>query len=124
MRISATIVVGALIVSGCASTDPNLKTAHATINDVSVRSSEESGYRVISVDGKSVERIQSPGLATIIPFAIVKPGVHTLGLEPDRLNTESGQDRKATTVTATFEQDKRYRIQLDQETVTVVEDRD
>jgi hypothetical protein len=78
----------------------------------------DPGYEVTAVDGKPVERARSP-ICTVVPYAIIEPGVHTLSLKPP-----SWSNIKATTVSASFESGKRYRLELNNEEVTVVEDTD
>lgn len=112
MRIYPVICVIAIALCGCASITPRAEDSHAIVNDVTGRDFE---CQVVAVDGKPVERLGSFfSLRTVIPNAIVEPGVHTLTLEP-----RSG---KNLTVSASFEAGKRYRIKLENDEVKVVED--
>jgi hypothetical protein len=78
-------------------------------------SGPKTGYRVVAVDGKAVERAQSP-IDTVIPNAVIEPGAHTLSLEHHTGTTA--------TVSASFEAGKRYRLELKNDEVTVAEDSD
>jgi len=89
---------------------------YCLINDVNVAVSSDSGYRLVAVDGKPVKR-QSSHWDTVIPYAILEPGVHTLTLE-----RRIGSDATTTKVSASLEAGKRYRFKGEAETVVVVED--
>ena len=118
MRGYSVIYITAITLCGCASPAPRVDRPHATVNDVAVRAPLDSGYQVVAVDGKPVKRARS-SIHTVVPFALIEPGSHTLSVEP-----RSGGTLKATTVSASFEAGKRYRLKLENDEVTVVEDAD
>ena len=91
---------------------------HAEINDVTVRQELQTGYRLVAVDGKPVQRLKS-SVNTVIPFAVVPPGNHTLGLEPDLHS-----DKPRITISADLAEGKRYRFAAREQGVVVVEDVD
>ena len=116
------LAVGAVTLAACACASCESSTPaapHAVINDVAVKHTVDSGYHLVAVDGKPVERVQSDGLITYVPLAIVEPGTHTLSLEP-----RDGSTPEVTTVTTTLEAGKRYRFKRENNSVTVVEDVD
>jgi hypothetical protein len=106
----------ATVVCGCSSL--RHETPHATINDVAVRQEINTGYQLVAVDGKPVERCRSH-IQTMVPYAIVAPGHHTLTLEP-----ESGSDNKKTLIQVNVEEGKRYRFSRRENGVALVEDVD
>lgn len=107
-----------LVACGCSSPSAYVDSSHATINDVAVPAPKDSGYQVVAVDGKLVQRKES-SVVTVVPYAIVQPGKHTLSLAP-----QSGNDLEALTVSAEFEAGKQYRLKLEDGVVTVIEDTD
>lgn len=116
MRSYLAVFLVVALLGGCASGTLFSKRSHATINDVSVPGPIDSGYKVVAVDGKPVERLES-SVHTVIPFATVESGEHTLSLEPS-----VGNGLTPTVVTASFEAGKRYRIHREAGAVSVVED--
>ena len=105
------------MILGCPSPSDPFPQNKAIINDIAVRQSLDSGYRVIAVDGKPEERANSPHIITVAPVVLVDGGEHTLTLE-------SQGDKKLPnkTLVAVFEATKRYRIKKDGPVFSVVED--
>ena len=114
----AKIFIVGIVLGGCVATASRVHGPHATIDDVAVPATLDSGYKVVAVDGKPVERARS-SIDTVVPVAIIQPGTHTLSIEP-----HFGATLEATTVSAAFEAGKRYRLKFEDEGVTVVEDAD
>ena len=113
--LALTLVMGATLCGCSISAD---RKPHATINDVTVKAELDSGYRLIAVDGAPVERAQGH-VATVVPFAIVKPGHRTLTLE------DKGDPRmEHVTISADLEEGKRYRFAVHEGDVVVVEETD
>jgi len=110
------ILVLAFALCGCSTMRHEIP--HATINDVAVRSELNSGYRLVAVDGRPVER-QKSKVNTVVPYAIITPGNHTLTLEP-----ELGSNNPKTTISANIEEGKHYRFAVKEGNVVVVEDID
>lgn len=111
-------VVGAVVtaICGCISSARRLDARYAIVDDVTGKAPSESGYCVVAVDGKPVQRARS-GVDTVIPMALIDPGEHELSL-----NTRNAGSPAETIVSATFEAGKRYRIKNENGEVSVVED--
>jgi hypothetical protein len=111
-------IIGLIAVALCGCTSPasRARNTYALLDDVSVPQEPNYDYKVVAVDGKPVERMHGY-LATYVPYAVIEPGNHTLSLDPDVLSTA-----QATTLSASFEAGKTYRIKRENETVTVVEE--
>src|ERR1700736_5561424 len=61
----------------------------ATVNDVSVPTSQSAGYRVVTVDGAPPKRASS-SIITVVPYVLLDPGHHSLTVRsdsPDQTNT-------------------------------------
>jgi hypothetical protein len=110
-------VVGILVTAlcGCISARGHFGVRHAIVDDVTGKSPFVSGYCVVAVDGKPVRRAKS-ATVTVIPMALVESGEHTL-----TLNVGSGDALAESTVTATFEAGKGYRIKSENGKLSVVE---
>ena len=78
----------------------------AKINDVSVPVQLDTGYRVVSVDGKAPDR-QSSQFVTMVPYVLVNAGEHAIVVESD------AGDRKE--VMGTFDEATTYRISENEE---------
>jgi hypothetical protein len=114
MRIYPVICVIAIALCGCVSITPRTADSHAIVNDVTGTDVE---YQVVAVDGKPVERLGSFfSIRTVVPYVVVEPGTHSLSLMP-----RSGETM---TVSASFAAGKRYRLNQENDVVTVVEDTD
>jgi hypothetical protein len=110
------ISIGLVVLCLCGCTALRPRSSYAIVNDVT-NQPIDAGYRVLDVDGKPVKRTEGI-ITTVIPMAIVEPGTHTLKIEP-------GKDAvQVTTVSASFEAGKLYRIVPDgnNNSVTVVEE--
>lgn len=111
------ISIGLVALCMCSCTALRPRSTYAIVNDITGAETIDSGYLVLAVDGKPVKRTEGI-ITTVIPMAIVEPGTHTLKIEP-------GKDAaQVTTVSASFEAGKLYRIVPDRNnnSVTVVED--
>jgi len=116
MRSLALLLVVGVTLCGCSvSQTPG---PHATINDVAAKPQLDSGYRLIAVDGRPVERARS-ALATVVPFALVEPGRRALTLEAKR-----DPALEHVTISAELEEGKRYRFAVEGGNIVVVEDTD
>ncbi len=108
-------------ICGCAIERP-----HAVVNDVSVRQEFDSGYTLVAVDGKPVERAHGKGMNSLVdyvPFAWVEPGTHSLTLKRSvNSNSKIPPVKAEVTITATLEANKRYRFDAKEGTVTLVDD--
>ena len=106
---------------GCAVERP-----HAVINDMTVRPEFETGYRVVAVDGKPVERAHGKvpsSISSIAPLAWVQPGKHSLTLQMDNdLKEKHAELPQEVTISAKLEADKRYRIAMKDGTAALVPD--
>ena len=116
------VLVAALLVScGCAVERP-----HAVINDMTVRPEFETGYRVVAVDGKPVERAHGKvpsSISSIAPLAWVEPGTHKLTLQMDNdLKAKNSDQPQELTISAKLEAEKKYRIAKKNGTVALVPD--
>jgi hypothetical protein len=118
------LIIGAITiaVSGCAWTNSLDMKPHATINDVDVKPRDDSGYELVAIDDKPVERKQSR-LKKTPPYALVEPGVHKLTLSP---KSTANPQPKPTTISAVIEAGGKYRIKVskEDESVYVVDDAD
>lgn len=74
------------------------------------------GYEIVAVDGADVVRRRNP-IVTMVPVVLASPGEHKLKLE-----ARAGESLQPKTIVASLEPGKRYRLQLDGEVPTVVED--
>lgn len=110
--------VGILVMacSGCISSAGRLDARYAIVDDVTREAPFVSGSCVVAVDGKPVQRARS-GVVTVIPMALVDPGEHTLSLKSHDADLPA-----ETTVSATFEACKRYRIKHENGEVSIVEE--
>jgi hypothetical protein len=109
------VLLAPVSICGCSSTAGQLAARpHCVICDVT----DKAGYLVAAVDGKPVERFQSHWY-TVIPYAILEPGVHTLTLVPDVPGHGA-----AKTITVTLEAGKRYNLKAEADTVMVAEEKD
>ena len=115
-REAVLTLVIVLAVCGCSSL--RHQTPHAIINDVAVGQESDTGYHLAAVDGKPVER-QRSHINTVVPFAIVAPGHHTLILEP-----KLGSNNKRTSIQVDVEEGKRYRFAVNEGNVVLIEDVD
>jgi len=98
---------------GCANPKPR-----AFINDVSVPYAINTGYTVAAIDGKPVERLRGK-VVTMVPYAIVVPGTHSLTLRPEKTSELPQED---ISITTTFEADKTYRVASQDGRISMVED--
>ena len=109
----AGIVVSALC--GCVSSSGAYGDRHAIVDDITGKAPYLADYCIVAVDGKPVKRARS-ATVTVIPMALVEPGEHTLTL------VVGSEDSLAkSTVTATFEAGKGYRIKSENGELSVVE---
>jgi hypothetical protein len=113
-------VLGAVTVAvlGCASLGsltPS-STSDAVIDDVTGKPPFVAGSCITAVDGHAVDRARGH-VVTYVPVAIVTPGKHTLTVK-----LSDGETPETTTVSASFEAGKRYRIKRNNDSVIVVED--
>ncbi|MBC8871357.1 MAG: hypothetical protein H8E44_18175 [Planctomycetes bacterium] len=109
----AVILVTAL--GGCVSSPLHSVDRHAIVDDVTSKAPYIADNCVVAVDGKPVRRARSPTV-TVIPMALVEAGEHTL-----TLNILSKDSLAYSTVTATFEAGKGYRIKSENGELSVVE---
>ena len=117
-KTSSCIVILVLVLALCGCSALRNQRPHATINDLTVSAELDSGYRLIAVDGKPVEREEGI-VNTVVPFAIVAPGNHTLTLEP-----QSASNNPKTKISVNVDAGKRYRFAVEKGNVVVVEDVD
>jgi len=117
MRNAITFLPILIVTLGCSAGGRAFPADKATINDVAIRSTEDSGYRVVSVDGKPCERAASR-YVNVVPLVLVEPGEHELSIEAK----DAGSALPPLKVTATVEPGKRYRFAKDGESVAVVEE--
>jgi hypothetical protein len=106
-----------LVVSGCATERPR-----GIINDLSVRQEFDSGYALVAVDGKPVDRPGHVEATTAPPFAWVDAGEHKLTLQPKLQDSKDPTLQKELTITAKIEPNKKYRFDKQNDRVTLVED--
>jgi hypothetical protein len=106
-----------LIVSGCAAERPR-----GVINDLSVRPEFDSGYALVAVDGKAVDRPGHGEATTAPPLAWVDAGEHKLTLQPKLQDSKDPTLQKEVTITAKIEPYKKYRFDKQADRVTLVED--
>jgi len=121
MRAICILVVPIFVICGCAVERP-----HAIINDMTVRPEFETGYRVVAVDGKAVERAHGKvpsSISSFAPLAWVPPGKHSLTLQMDSdLKAKNAELPQEVTISAKLEADKKYRIAMKDGTATLVPD--
>ena len=117
MRYAFTFLPILIVTIGCSAGGGAFPENKATINDVAIRSTEDVGYRVVSVDGKPCERAASR-YVSVVPLVLVEPGEHELSIEAK----DAGSALPPLKVTATVEPGKRYRFIKDGESVVVVEE--
>jgi len=110
MRFALSLALLAAL-TGCNESNHNV----ALLNDVAVRVEEDSGYRVISVNGKKEKRLSS-SFVTVVPFVVVDPGVHVIGVR----KTETSNPQSS--FSANFEAGKRYRIKEERGTFLLIEE--
>jgi hypothetical protein len=109
------VLLAPVSICGCSFTAGQLAARpHCVIADVT----DKAGYLIAAVDGKPVERLHSHWY-TIVPYAILEPGVHTLTLVPDVPGHGAPK-----TVTVTLEAGKRYNLRAEADTVIVAEEKD
>jgi len=116
------ILVALLSVScGCAVERP-----HAIVNDMTVRPEFETGYRVVAVDGKPVERAHGKvpsSITSFAPLAWISPGSHSLTLQMDNdFKAKNSELPPEVTISAKLEADKKYRIAKKDGSVALVPD--
>jgi len=117
--IATTFIVTLIVIaygatSGVFEQDTN---GYAVINDIAVRRGIDSGYRLIAVDGHDVRRIRGR-FVTMVPFALVPPGEHSLTVE----SKDGNSSKTMLTFVAKLEIGKRYRFELNEDTLSVIED--
>ena len=117
MRNPITFLPILIVTLGCSVGGGAFPANKATINDVAVRSTEDVGYRVVSVDGKPCERAASR-YVSVVPLVLVDQGEHELSIEAK----DAGSALPPLKVKATVEPGKRYRFAKDGESVVVVEE--
>jgi hypothetical protein len=106
-----------LVVSGCTMERPR-----GIINDLSVRPEFDSGYALVAVDGKPVDRPGHGEATTAPPLASVDAGEHKLTLQPKLRDSKDPTLQKEVTITAKIEPNKKYRFDKQNDRVTLVED--
>jgi hypothetical protein len=106
----------ALAICGCTMERPR-----AIVNDLSVREEFDSGYALVAVDGKPVERA-GEGVSTTPPFAWVDSGEHALTLKPKHSDSKDPTLQSEVTITAKVEPYKKYRIAKQNDRISLVED--
>jgi hypothetical protein len=115
-----------LIPLACASCGCAVERPHAVINDMTVRPEFETGYRVVAVDGKPVERAHGKvpsSISSFAPLAWVQPGTHSLTLQMDNdFKAKNSDQPQEVTISAKLEADNKYRIARKDGTVTLVPD--
>ncbi|MDZ4819207.1 MAG: hypothetical protein SGJ20_09570 [Planctomycetota bacterium] len=92
------------MVAGCSASRPS-SANRAVLHDCSPPRDFDTGYSVIAVDGRPVERASHP-IHTVVPQALIPAGTHTLALDADDDPT------KVATVTAHFEAGKSYQLEM------------
>jgi hypothetical protein len=121
MRAILILVALFFVVGGCAVERP-----HAIINDITVRPEFETGYRLVAVDGKPVERAHGKGMSSIssfVPYAWVQPGTHSLTLQMDNdFKAKNSELPQEVTISAKLEAEKKYRIAMKDGTATLIPD--
>jgi hypothetical protein len=110
------LATAALSVCGCAAERPR-----AIINDLTVREEFDSGYALVAVDGKPVQRTGGE-ISTSPPHAWVDAGEHSLTLRPKHSDTKDPTLQSEVTISAKVEPYKRYRIAKQNDKVSLVED--
>ena len=110
-------LVALLAVCGCAMERPK-----GIINDLSVRQEFDSGYALVAVDGKPVDRPGHGEATTAPPFAWVEAGEHKLTLQPKLPDSKDPTLQKEVTISAKIEPYKKYRFDKQNGSVTLVED--
>ena len=110
--------VGVLVTAlcGCISSAGRPAAQYARVDDVTGEAPFVSGYCVVAVDGKPVQRARS-AVDTVIPIALIDPGEHTLSVK-----IRGAEPPAEMTVSARFEEGKRYRLKRENGEVSVVED--
>lgn len=107
-------IVGMFLTAVCGCTSAgHLEARYAVVDDVT----DKAPLGVVAVDGKPVQRLHDSWV-TVVPMALVDPGEHTLRLKP-----HDAESPAETTVSATFEAGKRYRLNRENGEVSVVEHR-
>ncbi|MEX2287539.1 MAG: hypothetical protein WD648_10655 [Planctomycetaceae bacterium] len=112
-KLTTTILIlSILLILGCSSQRP-----FAVVDDVTVPSRLDTGYKLIEVDGMPVKRARGR-VVTMIPVALVEPGKHTFTWE------DSGTPKKVISVFAVVDADKSYRLADRDGAFVLVEDLD
>ena len=118
MRSERTLLPLLIVTLGCSAGGGAFPANKATINDVAVRATEDTGYRVVNVDGKPCQRASSPYLS-VARMVLVEPGEHELLIEAK----DAGSKLPPLKVKATVEAGKRYRFTREGEVVIVSEEK-
>ena len=87
---------------------PKVKNS-AFINDVSIRFADDSGYRIVGINGQKEVRVES-SFVSMVPYVVLEPGRNTIVVEKKEYLEGSAQILPRATFVAEVESGKTYKI--------------